>query len=76
MDPHSFTVFLKMSTTVVGGRAAGPDYLPRSPLLVKGTPVRTETEGSYETSGKPVHRVAAVVVDAPSSGKKRPRGAE
>ena len=45
-----------------GKRAAGPDFLPRSPLVVGTRVVRTETEGEYESAGKPVHRVAAVVV--------------
>ena len=39
-----------------------PAFLPRSPLVVGTRVVRTETEGEYESAGKPVHRVAAVVV--------------
>ena len=39
-----------------GARAVGEDFLGASPL-----PARTETEGRYEASGRPVYRVAGVV---------------
>jgi hypothetical protein len=40
-----------------GARAVGEDFLGASPV-----PARTETEGRYEASGRPVYRVAAVVL--------------
>ena len=39
LDPHSFTVFLKISTTVVGGRAAGPDAPMRISTVSLGSTV-------------------------------------
>ena len=60
-----------------GERALGPDFLPRSPLPPK---CKTETEGYYDMHDRPVHRVAALVLDAQTTtrqnatptGRKRP----
>ena len=40
-----------------GARAVGKEFLAASPL-----PARTETEGRYEACGRPVYRVAGVVL--------------